>query len=601
MSAEILDNIAYLRAAEKPVHTLLVGAGLESASNLFQRKVEVVRCEHTTDLESGLEQILAQAKQRPFDCVMVDMRDGDSCSGGGGDGGGDGGGEALSRDVLRIASTDAAGHLVVLANEQNCQEFNDMLGVTQVLVAPIQPIDIVKTIVAAAPQPSLAWSEGGNEPASGAVDFQTDAPSSPSLAPTTEDLDRKQQDESAAAIQPTAMREGGLTWWTLPGKTNELREKIAPKLEQLGQIDQGVWQKFVPLVNFVYKKLAIVLLTALFLTFVAYGAMIVFFMTNDNWSMPFQLSRGHVLVEKVERDLSSLNLRRNQLRQDLTVATAELKNARRSRRDGKLQLLLTRRTIEQEIWSITAERNEVLNQIARLNKIVADFKRLAGNNKAGKNLQASYEKRLITKSELNRSSLALLETLHRLAVFDGEIATKKLSVRRNDNSLTFLNSLLVEINQPQIRSVESANSDLAPLAREVINNKTQVASAETALESARLRSDQLENSFEVISANLSSLQQTPAARAMIAPVTVLFVPYDNADSVEMGDPLYGCGLTIIGCYRVGEVGKVIEGETTAVHPLFGKPMRGVFVEAKFDSAELAESELVHAGSSPLWF
>ena len=349
------------------------------------------------------------------------------------------------------------------------------------------------------------------------------------------------------------------------------------------------------------QELAITLLSALFLTFVAYGAMIVFFLSNDNWSMPFQLSRGHVLVEKIERDLSSLNIRRNQLRQDLTVATAELKNAERAKKDGQLQLLLTKRTVEQEIRSISAERKEVLNQISRLNKIVTDFKRLAGNNKAGKNLQASYEKRLITKSELNRSTLAVLETLHRLAAFDGEVATKKLAVQRHDISLAFLNSLLVEIKQPEINSVQAANSDLAPLARDVITNKTQIASAETALESARLRSAQLENSYEVISANLSSLQQTPAARAMKAPVTVLFVPYDNADSVETGDPLYSCLLTIVLCSRVGEVGKVIDGETTAVHPLFSKPMRGVFVEAEFDSAELAETELVHAGSSPLLF
>lgn len=586
MSADILDNIAYLRAAERPVHTLFVGATLLSASGLFQRKIEVVCCEHAMDIESGLDLMLSQAKERPFDCVMVDMRKAEEDE------------EGTSQEVLRMASSDAFGQLVVLANEHNRQEYEDMLGVSKVLVDPVQPIDIVKTIVDCAPQPKEVNLQR---------DVEVGLPSSPALAPSYKDLSDaageadEADEEQSEDILPNTMREGGLTWWTLPGKTNELKDKISPSLEQLGNIDQGLWQKFVPFVSFVYKKLAIVLLSALFLTFVAYGAMIVFFLSNDNWSMPLQLSRGHVLVEKIERDLSSLNIRRNQLRQDLTVATADLKNAERTKRDGQLQLLLTKRTVEQEIRSITAERQEILNQIARQNKIVHDFKRLANGKDPGKNLQKSYEKRLITKSELNRSTLAVLETMHRLATFEGEIATKKLEVNRHDNSLSFLHSLLVEIKQPEINSVQAANSDLAPLARDVITNKTQVASAETALESARLRSDQLENSYEVISANLSSLQQTPAARAMQAPVTVLFVPYDNADSVETGDPLYSCLLTIVFCSRVGEVGKVIDGETTAVHPLFSKPMRGIFVEANFDSAELAETELVHAGSSPLLF
>ena len=585
MSSEILDNIAYLRAAESPVHTLLVGSSLGSASGLFQRKIEVVRCEHAKDFESGLELMLSQAKERPFDCVMVDARklaDGDNQS---------------SRKVLRMASSDAFGQLVVLANEHNRADYEDMLGVTKVLVDPVQPIDIVKTIVDAAPQTKLVPQQEDVE----AGEPSSPSPTAPSLAPKQDDLAGDREDVRSDDIVPTSTREEGLTWWTLPGNTNELKDKISPALNELGKIDQGVWQKFVPLVSFVYKKLAITLLSALFLTFVAYGAMIVFFLSNDNWSMPFQLSRGHVLVEKIERDLSSLNLRRNQLRQDLTAATAELKNAERAKRDGALQLLLTKRTVEQEIRSIDAERQEILNQIARQNKIVSDFKRLSSGKNPGKDLQKRYEKRLITKSELNRSTLAVLETMHRLAAFEGEIATKKLEVARHDNSLAFLNSLLVEIKKPEIHSVQAANSDLAPLARDVITNKTQIASAETALESARLRSDQLENSYDVISANLHSLQQTPAARALKAPVTVLFVPYDNADSVETGDPLYSCMLTIVFCSRVGEVGKVIDGETTAVHPLFSKPMRGIFVEADFDAAGLAETELVHAGSAPLLF
>ena len=103
------------------------------------------------------------------------------------------------------------------------------------------------------------------------------------------------------------------------------------------------------------------------------------------------------MVEKVERDLSSLSLRRNQLRQDLTSATAELENAKRAQRDGQLQLQLTRRTVLQEIQSLGAERTEAMNQIGRLNKVLGDFEKLSGKKSLTKSLKGSFEKRLITK------------------------------------------------------------------------------------------------------------------------------------------------------------------------------------------------------------
>ena len=140
MSAVTSDNVAFLRAAEKPVHCLLVGASLQSASGLFQRKVEAVRCEHIADYSAGLDLIVSQAKQRPFDCVMVDMR------------------QTQNEDpdfIQNLATLGAFGQLVILANKKNCGQYEAISGVGTVLVDPIQPIDIVKTIVASVQDPQI--------------------------------------------------------------------------------------------------------------------------------------------------------------------------------------------------------------------------------------------------------------------------------------------------------------------------------------------------------------------------------------------------------------------------------------------------------------
>lgn len=566
MSAQIQDNIAYLRAAERPVHALFVGPALKAANSLFQRKMEVVTCQHVDNQSDAVELIRDQCKEKPFDCVMLDMRSDDN---------------GTPLNVVELAALGTIGHLVVLANAENAPVFQHMVGIDEILVSPVQPMDIIKSIVmSATPAPVEAAHVSEREPV---VENEADEMD---LASHSEEL----------AEQSTASN-----WWEIEGLSERLKSHLGPASEAVSHLDNKIWQKFVPLASFAYKKLAIVLLSALFLTFLAYGAMIVFFMTNNNWSLPIKLSRGHVLVEKIERDLSSLNLRRNQLRQDLTKAMVDLSTAKREQHDGQLQLQLARTTIEQELDNVAVRHKEALNHVERLKKVVADFTQLSGKNGFGKDLDRAYKQRLITKAARNSGTLAVLETMHRLAVVKGELSTKRIDSKQLEHSLRFLNSLVNQMEQPEILDTPAANSDVAQLARELIRAKTQIATATIALESARLRTERLENSHEVISANIQSLEVTPAARAIKAPVTVLFVPYNNVSSVEEGDPLYSCVFSIFLCSQVGSVGESIDGESASVHPLFGKPMRGVFVEARFEDPQSASAEMVHAGSAPLWF
>ena len=125
--------------------------------------------------------------------------------------------------------------------------------------------------------------------------------------------------------------------------------------------------------------------------------------------------------------------------------------------------------------------------------------------------------------------------------------------------------------------------------------------AQKSMDSATARIKRLENSLELISANIASLEATPAARARTSPVMVLFVPYTNAENVRQGEPLFSCAFSIVVCSEVGQVGGQIDGETVSVHPLFGKPMRGTFIEAEFNDARSVTEELMHAGRKPLWF
>lgn len=554
MAANPYLQLVERRQDQKEIHVLFVGPALAGTKNVFQRDEDPVRCDHAHGVEDAMELLTERAKSIPFDCVMIDMRREED-------------GNPLN--VVSIAALGAAYNVVVLSAPDMAETFENMVGVDEVLSAPVDPKAIIRTIVTAGPLGELP------------VDLDEEITNAE--VANTEGVDEQiiVEDEVATKSDVT------------PG--------FETSLSKAAEIDRAIWQRFVPIVNFAYKKLAIFVLGGLFLAFLAYGAMIVFFMVSTSWSLPLELSRGHSLVEKAGRDLSSMRVRQNQINLQLSQAQLELANAKREERDGKLSLVLSKRTIEEETTNQIAQKLEVEKNIKRLKQVIQDFNKL--NNKGGfaRNLASAYARRLITRKSLNSGTLAVLETMHRIATVENEVSVKQLEADRVNRRLEFLKSLASEVDKPEVRVVTSAGSDLSHLAREVIETKNRIASAQKVVEASAKRQSRIENSLSVITRNIVSLEATPAARALIGPVAVLFVPYTNTDSFNEGDPIYGCALSIIWCSKAGEVGKSVNGETVSVHPLFGKPMRGTFVEAKFSNSSEVFKELIHAGGAPLLF
>ncbi len=572
MNASELRAIIENRKSQNPAHVLFVGKSLAGTKAIFKRKDEIVHCEHSYTVREAAELIDQQAGSKPFDCVMIDMRNDHS--------------DDNPLNVVTIAEMRATDCLTILSSPDDAEMFSDMVGVHKVLVAPVDPKQIILTIMNSTTEPEQQVADGPQ--------------SAPLAVPTAVDT-VVEPDAKATVSEEPAVEHAVDPVVEADAEKSAVTKGFETTLSKVQNVDQGIWQRFVPLANFLYKKLAIVVLTALFLTFLAYGAMIVFFMSSSSWSLPFELSRGHALVEKMDRDLSSLRLRRNQIQQDLNVANVELNKAQRDQRDGELQLKLTSRTVEEELIQQKTAKLEIEIHIGRLKQVIRDFNALNGKGGFAKNLNSAYSKRLITRKSLNSGTLAVLETLHRVATVQNEISVKQLELQKVDRRVEFLRTLLEEIKQPEIRVVTSAGSDLAHLAREVIDAKNQIALSNQAALAAQKRVTRLESSLGVIVANVESLEGTPLARAIEKPVMVLFRPYSNTDNVKTGEPLYGCGLSFFFCSKVGEVGPEVDGETSTVHPLFGKPMRGTFVEATFFDPKSVTKEIVHAGGKPLLF
>ena len=567
------------RRAETTIHVLFVGEEITIAKGSFRRKEETIQFDHASLAKDAIDLLSERQDEKPFDCVIIDMRGKDSNN---------------PLNVVAIAALRAARRCVVLSKPDDVEIYQSLMGVHEVLSDPVAPKAIINTVLAArAPQPEeineatptlVETDSEARPPRTGNTIAQPAVPVAPEVPVAVPERTEAEEPSTKTEKCKASVTEGFET-----------------SLSKIVKVDQGIWQRFVPLANFAYKKLAVVILTALFLTFLAYGAMIVFFMGSSSWSLPFELSRGHSLVDKVERDLSSMRLRANQLRQDLKSASVELLSAQREKKDGQLQINLLRRTVDEEILLQNQQQLEIQKNIARLKRVIGDFNKLNRRGGFAKNLEGAYAQRLITRKSLNSSTLAVLETLHRIATVENEIAQRQLELNKVNRRLEFLLSLRQEIDKPEITVITSAGSDMAHLAQETIVAKKQIFNAEKQEGAAMVKMARLENSLSVISNNLASLEKTPAARALNGPVMVLFVPYTNTDQVQEGEQLVGCRFTLVWCSAVGTIGAPVNGETTAVHPLFGKPLRGKFMEADFDDARSVTQEIVHAGRAPLFF
>lgn len=507
----------------------------------------------------SIDDLLAHVEDHDVDCAVVDQSRPT---------------ESRGLKLALLASSRRVRHLVVLAPPGLRGEIEAIHGVHHAMRTPVAPKQVIDAVFAHAhavtgteppavkPKPVVATPVAEEQP----VPPRMPAPRAPGLAARITGMFRRARNGvSAAAMGPSP------------------------------------WQRFLPLASMAYKKLAIVILASLFGLFLTYGTVIVFFLTSSGWSMPIELSSGHELVMRADKDLSEMRVRQNQIDQQLGEVEAALAIAERDKRDAGLRLQITKRSIDLELSQQDALLRETREHILRLREIISDFRNASGRGYFSRNLEEAYAKRTITKKSLEAGTLSVLESLHRMATINNELAVKEIEEDRINVRVEFLKSLREQIDLPEIRVLAAASSELVYLARDAISDQNIIAQAEKIIANRSVEADHLRDSRDVVARNIASVLATPVGRALSAPVTVVFVPYENASNYRENTPLYRCAMLVAFCRQVGVTGAFIPGETNAVHPLFGKPLRGTFVEAVLKDKNDAKEELLHAGRPPLFF
>lgn len=356
------------------------------------------------------------------------------------------------------------------------------------------------------------------------------------------------------------------------------------------------------LVSTAYKRLAFVLLGLLFLSFTFYGTMIGFFLTSSTWAAPQVLVRGNVLVDKVEKELSDAKLNLNLNKQRLVETEQNAHEAEQAAKKAEILVNFAGDTVSKEIISRNRQIKVIDSNISRTEKVRKVFAKQLRAGGLSDDLAKLYGKHLIDRKVYTSNALGLLETGQRMAGIETQMETLVSDRAQLAMQLSMLHSLKAQLQQSgPITDITAASSDLLLLTKQSLDARADFDTARNDLEVATKTRKTLLNSEAVIEQQITTIESSSLGRAITSRITVMFVPYGNEAQFQPGNDLYSCRFTFVVCSKVGTVGQILPGEIASVHPFFGKPIRGFFVEAILSNANAATREIIHVGNPPLYF
>lgn len=217
------------RRPEQPLHVLFIGERLSRTGKYFKRADELVRCEHAGDLNTGAEMMIAQARVRAFDCVIVDMRSET---------------DGAPIDAAALAGLKAAGTFNIMAVPSQADGYRGMDGVDHVMVNPVERADILSVVIESATPREMKKPEFIEIPRGFSSSEAFSAPTAPAVAGASKakaDIELGRADEpdqiapTSQAISADVMAE--VEHLAVHAQIDRAKEVLA-ELSEYGSADQ---------------------------------------------------------------------------------------------------------------------------------------------------------------------------------------------------------------------------------------------------------------------------------------------------------------------------------------------------------------------------
>jgi len=395
----------------------------------------------------------------------------------------------------------------------------------------------------------------------------------------------------------------GLERRTRAGMEKPVLTPVAPEKIQEKPLSstQILANGFMNVVSMLYKRAAFVMLFSLFIAFAFYGVLIAFFLLSSGWGAPMTLTRGHELVNRVEREITEVKVALHLTEERLHDEALAKVTAQKDLLEAEALVKYAAGTVKQEMRSRVRQSKVFAQGIRRLQKVRAQLEKQVNAKGPSADLERLYQKHLIDRSSYSAGTLNLIEAGQRLTVIEIEIDQAEGKITELMSSRDMLVSLDAALKEGKgLSGITATASDLLLLTKQASDALAAHDLAKSRLISTSESNATLLKSQQVLTIQLVQLESSAIARAVQKRIDVVFVPYGNERQFAEGSGLYSCTFTILWCKNVGAVGNSLPGEISSVHPFFGKPIRGSFVEVKLSTPDAAMREIIHGTRKPLF-
>lgn len=531
--------------AAKPgtLEVILVGSALADTGKVMLESGARV---HTRHMKS-IDDLLAHIENHKVEFAVVDQSKPT---------------ESRGLKLALLAAARQIGHLVVVAEPKNCAEAEAIHGVHEVLRAPALEKDLINAVknhactmlapMISAPQLSRHDDEAFEK------FLDSGMPWIKSEAPPFVRSIKAAEMQAPDWLQPVKLM-------SLP-ETAEPAPALAPANGRMQQLRQLAGSR--------RNRFALSGLAALLGIVICFAAIVAYFMTSQNWSVPARLTATHPLVTEMASQIDALVQRKEDLGREHKAALHEIAAADSERLTAEQSLETIRQTVAMDLKQTNRMKREAQSHISRLNSIIS----APGND-----------------DEMVR--LAGLQSMHQLATVTNELAMKRIEGDRLEDRASFLVTLAAQLDNPAATiDTTSGDAGLAFLARDAGQARATSAAARQTVSNKSVEAENLASEIDAVTAKLDAARSTPLARAGTTAQTVLFVPAANTHAFAPGTRLESCRFVIAGCAPAGTVGERLAGDAKEPHPLFGNPVTGHYVAVDWAQSLPGATTLIRAAN-----
>jgi hypothetical protein len=531
-------------AGTQPARVLYAGAEGDEICTVLSSKIGEIDVVY----KSAINEVFTALRRQVFDVIVLDLR---------------GNNPAIKLALPIVSSLPKMPRITVICQKEDVGTYLRLRGVWRVLSHPLEGGQLI-TAICGKPKKAV--------------------PAKADLAAPGPQL-RETSHASMPAAAPAPMRA------PLPA-TPKAADNLTNRFFGFGMA----------IVSMLYKRAAFVLLATLFSAFLFYGILILFFLLSNTWAAPMTLTKGHELVAKADAEMNQLQVSLNLTKQRIAETKLEHDMAQQKLEQGRAVVSYSIGTIERQIEVVKARSKTLKADVKAQRELVDAFSEQLDGGEFNKNLKRLYQKRLIDKATYQSGLMGMLEAKQRMQSIQSSLAEREDELANVDSTLAMLNSLRTKLEgKSDNEDISASSSDMMQLVTQSLDARTAVDSAQSEIANALDKQVVLERSLNVLETQIADLQKTPLVRAITERIDVLYVPYGNEQNYTEGQDLYSCALTVLWCRHVGTVGNRFPGESAGVHPFFGKPIRGIFVEVHLTDTFAATQEIIHANRPPLFF